>query len=252
MPDFSGVPVVDRKEFLEDIWDYRSGQHVTILGPTQRGKTTLGLELLDQSISEDQQVVILAGKPPGRDPVVRAASEKLNLRVINQWPPTWTIRDKNKHRRGYVLQPHQTMEDLERDNANVRHHFRKAMMSNYAASQPVITFVDEAHHVQNDMKLRREFEAPLMRGAPINGQWQLIQRGRYMSYLVYDAPEHLFIFYDPDISNQKRYAEIGGVDPQIIMEVTQDLRLKKTQSGTTISECLYVKRSGPELMVIGT
>jgi hypothetical protein len=151
---------------------------------------------------------------------------------------------------GYVLRPHQSLRNLDDDNANVRRQFRAAMISNYASKKPVITVVDEAHHVQNDMGLRKEYEAPLMRGAPINAEWSLIQRGRFMSYHAYDAPEHLFIFYDPDASNVKRYSEIGGVDPQYVQHVVRNLNTYRSENGGTISECLYIKRSGPEMMII--
>lgn len=224
------------------------GQHVTMLGPTQRGKTTLCHQLLNVTVTPDHKCVILAGKPPGRDGTMALAADRLNLRVVEEWPPGWSYRDR--HRNGYVLRPHQSLKNIDVDNENVREQFRKAMLDNYASSQPVITVVDEAHHVQNDMKLRKEYEAPLMRGAPVNAQWSLIQRGRYMSYLAYDAPEHFFIFYDPDRSNQARYAEIGGIDPQQIRRIISGLRTYRAETGGTISECLYIQRSGPEFCII--
>jgi hypothetical protein len=220
-----------------------------MLGPTQRGKTTLGIQLLDKTISPDHKVVMLAGKPPHRDATMNGAAKKLNLRIVNEWPPVPSWKDRK--RRGYVLRPEQSMKNLDDDKATVQREFRKAMLSNYAQTkQPVITFVDEAHHVQNDLKLKDEYEAPLMRGAPDNGVWSLIQRGRYMSYLAYDAPDHLFIFHDPDISNQKRYSEIGGVDPRFLMQLSGTLKTYRTSSGRTISECIYIRRSGPEICIV--
>jgi len=125
-------------------------------------------------------------------------------------------------------------------------------MSNYASKKPVITVVDEAHHVQKDMGLQKEAEATLMRGAPTNAEWSLIQRGRYVSYHCYGAPEHLFIFSDPDQNNRKRYSEIGGVDPRYLERLSDTLKTEKTKTGNTISECIYIRRSGPEIMVVST
>jgi hypothetical protein len=143
------------------------------------------------------------------------------------------------------------MKDLKADNENVTRNFRRAMISNYGSKKPVITVVDEAHHVQNEYGLKAEYEAPLMRGAPVNAEWSLMQRGRYISMHAYDAPQHLFIFYDPDRANVDRYSEIGGVDPQFITYVVTSLRTQRSKNGGTISECLYINRQGPDYVIVG-
>jgi hypothetical protein len=247
------VPVIPRQEFLREFkYNYSQGQHLSMIGPTQRGKTTLCLQLLKQVISPQLRCVILAGKPPGRDGTMAKAADMLNLRVIEEWPPEYSIKDRKRN--GYVLRPHQTLKDLVKDEDNLKAQFRKAMLSNYASKKPVITVVDEAHHVQNDLGLKREYEAPLMRGAPIDAEWSLIQRGRFMSYLAYDAPEHLFLFFDPDRSNTKRYSEMGGIDPKEVEYLTLGLKTYRIQTGpkteTTISEALYIRRAGPEFAIV--
>lgn len=245
-----------RKEFCREFGkDYRKakwGGHVTILGPTQRGKTRLCHDLLDQVITTEYHAVLLSGKPPGRDPTMNEAAKRLNLRIVETWPPTPNPyrRMRNGKCRGYILRPYQSMKDLDADNENLQREFRAAMMSNYASTKPVITVVDEAHQVQNDLKLKKEYEAPLMRGAPVNAEWSLIQRGRFMSYHAYCEPEHLFIFHDPDSTNRQRYSEIGGVDPRYISFITQNLNTYTSESGGTISEALYIRRSGPQLMIV--
>ena len=250
--DIATLDVVPRQEFVREFsHNYSQGSHVTMLGPTQRGKTTLCFELLGQVITPDHKCVILSGKPPSRDDVMEGAAKQLNLRVIDEWPPTYSIRDRKRN--GYVLRPHQTMKDLEADEVNIRKQFKAAMMANYASKKPVITVCDEAFQVQNNLKLRDEYEAPLMRGAPINAQWSLLQRGRFSSYLAYDAPDHIFIAMDPDVSNQKRYSEIGGVDPKLVATIVSELRTKTVKTkkgGRTISEFLYINRSGPEMCIV--
>jgi hypothetical protein len=249
------VDVVPRKEFLRQFGkDYRAGQHVTMLGPTQRGKTTLCLQLLKHVIKPELQCVILAGKPPGRDGTMGKAPEYLNLTTVEEWPPTTyeKLITRVQKKNGYLLRPHQTLKDLAKDNANLATQYQRAMLDCYAAppDKPVIIVIDEAHHVQNDLKLKDEYEAPLMRGAPVDAEWSLIQRGRYMSYLAYDAPEHLFIFYDPDTSNVKRYSEIGGIDPRRVQFLVENLRTHEIKTGQTISEALYIRRAGPRLSIV--
>jgi energy-coupling factor transporter ATP-binding protein EcfA2 len=253
-PSQLDVPHTDRKTFIHKFGhDYGPGQHVTLIGPTQRGKTTLALQLLKECISPEHKAVLLAGKPPGRDGTMNAAAKGLNLRVISEWPPSPNFNPAHRDRdmNGYVLRPAQGMKDLDADNANITRQFRKAIMANYGSRIPVITVADEAHHVQKDLGLQKECEASLMRGAPHNAMWSLVQRGRYVSYLIYDAPEHMFIFFDPDLANQKRYSEIGGVNPKLLVELTKSLRTYRTKTGQTISECLYIRRSGPEIEIVG-
>lgn len=223
---------------------------MTFIGPTQRGKTTLALDLLKQCISKEHHALILAGKPPHRDHKMAEAAKALNLEITETYPPSpyhqWRGRNKN----GWVLRPHQTLSDLEGDQAELARQFHNGLVANYASKKPVITVVDEAHHVQNDLGLKKEYESPLMRGAPHNAVWSLIQRGRFMSYLAYDAPEHLFLFFDPDKKNQQRYSEIGGVDPDLIQRVTEQLKTKTVKGGQTISEALYIRRSGPRMAIV--
>src|SRR5215469_558233 len=159
------VDVISRRE-LRDMWrqDYSSGHHVLMIGPKQKGKTTLALELLTVSVSPQRRCIILAGKPPGRDHVMEnIAPQKLNLRVVEEWPPLPSYRDRNRN--GYVLRPRQQMKDVDADNAEIESQFRRAILSCYSSKRPVILVIDEAHHVYVDMKLKKEYEASLMRGA---------------------------------------------------------------------------------------
>lgn len=223
---------------------------MTFIGPTQRGKTYVSHQMLQRVISSKLPVVIFAGKPPSRDATMAKAAETLNLRIVETWPPEWNIRDRKRN--GYILRPKHTMVDVDKDNANLRAQYRRAMQSLYASRTPVIIDIDEAFQVQNDLGLKKEYEAPLLRGAPVVAVWSLLQRGRHSSYLAYDAPEHVLIFKDPDLSNVKRYGElVGGVDPGLISNIVNGLETSTAVQGNTISEFLYIKRSGPELAIVG-
>lgn len=244
------IPIKSRGEFLDEFQEGYVNEHVTLLGPTQRGKTYLSHQMLARVISPQHKCLLLSCKPPGRDKTMIAAAKNLNLRVVNEYPPGWHYKDRSTN--GYVLMPHQSMSNIEADKKNMTNQHRAALVKAYGtdSKHPMITVADEAHKIQNTYKLKDEYEAPLMSGAPDNAMWSLIQRGYYMSYLAYDAPEHFIIFYDPDEANQKRYSEIGGVDPTLIRRTVAGLKTHKLQGGNTISEALYIKRSGPEISII--
>lgn len=249
------LEVVPRREHLRRFAkDYRSGQHVTKLGPTGRGKTTLSSEMLGKVISPDMQVIVLHGKIQGRDSAIPRMAERNNLRIVHHWPPPMSIKQRKKKVNGYILMPLvHAGETTAEENDLLQAEFRRAIHDNYAQTKaPTITHVDESHQAQETLRLKTDLEGPLMRGAPHNAEWNNVQRGRFVSYHCYDAPEHIIIFYDPDESNQKRYAEIGGVDKDAIIDYTSHLRTERAASGQTISQALYIRRSGPEMYIIDT
>lgn len=240
------IPRIPRKQYIQ--WfkkNYHVSQRVTFLGPPGRGKTKLATSLLKVVITPECKVVILHGKVNGRDHVIAETAKDLNLRIVHEWPPGYSYKDRNRN--GWILIPLESAgANTATENALLADHFSRAIHNNYQTSKtkPRITFIDESHQAQEDLKLKREIEAPMMRGRPDNAVWNLIQRGRYVSYHCYEV-EHLFIFYDSDSSNTQRYSEMGDCDPIYIREVTEtQLKRKELPSGDVISDCLYLNRTG--------
>lgn len=245
-PETPVVPRIPREQFIK--WfgkNYNVSQRVTMLGPPGRGKSKLGTDLLKVVISPERKVVILHGKVNGRDHVIAETAEKLNLRIIHSWPPSYDYRDRKRN--GWILIPLESaLDDVKQENAILTENFKGAIHDNYQTSskRPRITFIDESHQAQTDLGLRGDIEAPMMRGRPDNSVWNLVQRGRYVSYHCYEV-EHLFIFYDSDTSNTRRYSEMGDCDPRVIREITEtQLQRRTIASGEVISDCLYMNRSG--------
>jgi hypothetical protein len=254
------VPVLTREQFLEKFGeDYAPGQHVTFIGPTQRGKTHMSHQMLERVISPQLPALILAGKPPGRDHTMDEAPDKLGLQVTETFPPPANVKARqwwNKRTsetpkaNGYVLKPRHTMTDLSADKANLGNQFRKGMVHSYAGSQNIIVVCDETKLIY-DLKLQEEHEAILTRGAPVVACWSLLQRGRFVSYFVYDMPEHVIFFSDPDSANVKRYAElVGGVDPKLIVDTMNSLKTRESANKMTNSEAIYFRRSGSQIAIV--
>jgi hypothetical protein len=230
------VPIYDRHVFLTEYWDYEPGQHVTIIGPNGRGKTTLGFQLLGMSVTKEMQAFVLISKP--RDSTVDTWEKRLRFKTIEEFPPPYNFRKP----RGYMLRPYQSLRDLDADNARLRTQFKKCMMSCYASQKPTIVFADEVQELQTTLKLKAECEAYWKRGRSLDsGLWALAQRSAYNSQDMYNAPEHLVLFSDPDKRNRQRFGEIGGVDSDLVMEITEHL---------DPFQALYIKRTGSHMCII--
>lgn len=253
------VPVIPRKDFIRDFGrEYHAGMHVTFLGPSGRGKTFLAAQCLKSAITHHPEIeaLVLHGKIAGRDDTILKMSKDANLPITDVYPPTaYNAKVRYRKRRGWIIRPlKHTEETPELENEKIAKHFRKAIHKGYNSSRkkPVIVVVDEAHQAHNDLKLRKNLEGPLMRGRPVCGVWSIVQRGRHVSYMVYDQAEWVFIFYDPDRDNQRRYSEIGGVDPRVLIELSRRLKTQTAKDGSTISQCLAFRRSGDKLVIVDT
>jgi energy-coupling factor transporter ATP-binding protein EcfA2 len=256
------VPVVSRKAFVRDFAEeYQPGQHVTFLGPSGRGKTYLAGMLAGavvrryRSRNIKMSIVVLHGKIKGRDLTIEKFSKAAKLPISNRFPISTRFKIRHHDRNGIILRPlTKPGENVKEENQLLRENYATAIHKSYHApkSKPVILLVDEAHQTHTDLKLRENCEGPLMRGRPVCGVWSLVQRGRFVSYMVYDQAEWVFIFYDPDRNNQERYAEIGDVDVAEIRYWSSQLKTKTVADGSTISQALVFRRSGNQLFIVDT
>lgn len=246
---------IPRREFVAAFGqDYVPGQHVSLFGPTGRGKSRLCFQLLGEVIAPDHQVYSLHGKIKGRDPVVMSVAKRYHLRMVPRLPSRARQRvDEKRKFNGYLIVPLDKPSDPQEEYKLLRESFGEAISQNYRTTdRNTITHVNEAHQTQQELKLREQIEAPLMRGGPDNAVWQEAQRGRYLTYHTYSAPEHIFVFLDPDSDNRKRYSDFGVMDPRELYFLSSNLRTQRVADGRTISECLYIRRGSGDVYVVGT
>jgi hypothetical protein len=253
------VPVIPREQFISDFAEKYTPSHVTFIGPTRRGKTTLCFQLLHAVMAKHPKwkVVFLHGKIKGRDEAIDKWAKRSNYRIIRSWPPGPTARPKHWKRnvRGYILRP------LKKDDISAKEEekilqseFANGIRKNYhyTGKEVRITVVDERAQADKDLRLTQDLDAPLQRGLPHNPEWNSIQRGKWVSYHCYDAPEHMFIYLDDDKSNRERYSEFGCGDPEVIYRLVTNLKVKKSKDGGTISQCLYMRRSDRYMAIVDT
>ena len=229
-----------RREFLERRWTYRAGQHVTVLGRTGNGKTTLVFQLLAHTATPKLPGVVFAMKP--RDETMSTWTKGLRFQRVKSWPPPPRLFQWWKPEPpGYTLWPPHTF-DPDVDDELLRTEFRRAMMHSYKRGNRIVV-IDEIFGITDELNLAKPAITLWTRGRSMGaGLWGGTQKPSHVPLWAYNQADHLFLSYDPDKRSRDRFGEIGGVDPQLVKDIT--LQLPKYH-------WLYIRRDGPVMCVIG-
>jgi hypothetical protein len=249
------VQYIPRNEFLDEHWDYRPGEHVSLIEPTQGGKTHLAYQLLDKAMEQNPQLEAVSLMPKPNSPATVSWASSLNLKETPSWPPErWPWQSKP---RGYVVWPkHRKDLDAQANREQVAAKLKKALSRQYWKGNSIV-FADDVYVIAALMGLNAELEEYWTAGAEGGaGLWSANQKpsgtvgGGGVSSFSYNAPTHLFLGRDRDERNIKRFSEIGGVDPRLVESIVRDLRI--TQIGSkAISDKLYIDKRGPYMAIIG-
>lgn len=240
----------DRQEFLAERWQYRPGQHVTIIAPTGWGKTTFTHQLLEYTARPDLPVINFALKP--KDNVMSSESKRRGYKIVRDWPPFMM-----GHPNGWTLWPRMT-DDMDLDDVRIGELIRKVLIWAYrnASKKPregLIVNADEMEEIQRLLahlggRLKgfdsRSFLRGLYRRMRSNGggMWTGCQAPRWLVTDAYSQAQHLLLGNDPDERNRDRYGEIGGVNPKAIEAAVVQL---------PDHAWLYLRRAGRVMCVIG-
>ena len=236
---------IPRESFLVDYWDYRPGEHVSLIAPTQNGKTTMMFDLLRHTDTSWCTIppTMLIAKP--QDPTVVKGLEMLQWEEIRRWPPKkkWTREVPY----GYGYWPrHLKNVETSMNNAHLAKAFRPALRDLFWKGNTV-TVADEIYHLCAVLNLNEELTQHWTQGAGMgSGLWSATQKpsgtqqGTVPSFM-YNSPTHTFLGRDPDERNRKRFGEIGGIDAKLV---------ESTVAGLAKYEWLYIHRDGPSYAIV--
>lgn len=250
---------LSRPEFFGDdggpgYFDYRDGEHVAFIYPTQKGKTTLAWQCLRCAMRQRPHLRPLTLMPKALSPATHNWAQALGFREVPEWPPAPRFGPRPA---GHVIWPrHRRDLTAAADRAQVAEVMRAAMHANFLKGR-CIMFADDMHLLAL-MGLMPECEEYWTAGGEGGaGLWGANQKpsgtvnGGSVSTYFYSAPLHYFFGKDTDGRNIQRFSEIGGgLDPREIAYKVRNLRLYQI-GDKTISEVLYVDARRPAMALIG-
>lgn len=247
---------LDRQDFLDNYWDYRPGEHVSLIYPTQKGKSHLAWQLLESAQRRNPDLDVVSLMPKPNSPATARWSSSLGFRETPVWPPQRKLFQAQPS--GYVLwPPHRKDLSAADDREQVAAKMREAMNQMYWKGN-CICFADDIFVLACLMGLNPECEQFWTAGGEGGaGLWSANQKpsgtlgSGSVSSFSYNSAAHLFLGRDTDERNVKRFAEIGGgIDPAEVTSIVKNLRLYQI-GPKSISEVLYVDTRGPYMGLIG-
>ncbi len=187
------------------LWDH--GEHVTCIGPTGVGKTTLTTRLL----TVRTWIVGLISKPV--DPAIRALVRTQGFKIIKEWPPDREVRR-------ILLWPNL---DKPEQVANQRYQFDRALRGIYNERNWTV-WINEARYVADFLRLKslmvlywtqaRSLGISLVTEA---------QRPAWIPLEAYSQATHLFLWRTGDERDLVRMGALNGANAGIVASVVSQL-----------------------------
>lgn len=177
-------------ESAREQMDWRQGEHVTIIGPTGQGKTTLALDLMGQR----GYPLIIATKP--RDSTMERMRNQ-GWHVVRQWPPKRTRT---------ILWPRMVRPSDKYAQADI---IRDALTRVFVSGGYAV-LIDELSYVIDELKCRDEITQIWQQGRALGiSLVTCILRPSHVPLLAYDQATHIIMFRDNDERNLKRMGGLG-------------------------------------------
>lgn len=215
-------------EFLAG-WDWKQGEHVSLIGPTGTGKSTLALAILPR---RKYRVVIVT------KPADETVTDLDGYKVVEQWKKI--DADPRDGGTAYVLWPNIATMDKQRAQAVL---IRQALREMYAQGAWCV-FADEVSYLARDLHLTRELKMLWLQGRSLGiSMVAATQRPAWVPLEMYSQASHLFLWKDNDGRNVRRLVEIGGtVDHRRLEAALASL-------DSTQHEVLYVGTRTGEMVI---
>lgn len=238
-PDVSPYEPSGRSSVEHLSWDaframfaesFFQGEHVTLIGATGRGKTTVAVKGV---LPVRDWVVVMAAKP--KDPLVNRLARQ-DYSIIPTWPPP---APREAFPRVVLWPPVEKMEYTQVQ----RQVFAGAMADIYERGKWCV-YWPEGRYMSEYLGLRPFAEVFWQQGRTLKISFVVdTQRPRWIPLSAYDQATHLFIWKDNDEGNVQRVSEMAGMDRRTVYRAVMSLDKHSFLYINTREESLYISKA---------
>lgn len=209
--DVPPTPFVEWGEFLRYFrGEWEQGQHVTMIGTTGSGKTTL----MEQVIGLRHYVAVFGVK--GRDDTMERFIREHGYTRIKTWLPElddYLVLWPEIRGHGHI--------DKQREV------FAHAMDSIYREGGWCVVF-DEVSYLSDTLRMDQQLKFLLQQGRSAGiSVVAMTQRPAFIPLAFYDQATHLFVWKDNDLRNRQRIGELAGNARRVVEREVGDLRKRE-------------------------
>jgi AAA domain len=196
------IPYVSWEDFLAG-FEFIQGEHVTLVGATGSGKTTLALKLLDFRA----YVIALATKQRDESLYPKLAAKGYYLTGDPQL-------DYHQHPK-IIFRP--ALKDLSKESKEQQKEDFKAVLDQVFDEGNWCLYGDEIRYLSDNLGLATELNTLWLQGRSMGVSMVVAtQRPVSIPVIAFESATHLFLFRATDRVNIQRSSEFGGADVDLI------------------------------------
>lgn len=186
------METIEWSEFKR-LFRWKQGEHLSLIGKTQSGKTTLALELLKR------RTYVCALCTKSRDDDFSSALEDNGFKFTRSWPIS------KRYNKVALWPPIEKITDAPEQEAVIK----KALAHIYTVGGWTV-YADEIWYLKNALHAQKYLEMLWSQGATIKITVVAgTQRPRTIPQMMLDQPVHLFFFRSQELKFIQRTAEIS-------------------------------------------
>lgn len=199
-------------DVFDENWVWKQGEHITMVGPTGSGKTTLETAILPR---RDFVVFLSTKRIDSTQDTLKGMGYKV-IHSAKELHPDITPKA--------ILRPpwpeNASAKQLLDIHADV---FREALMQVFRQGYWTVV-MDEARYLTKDLGLSMEAQLLWLQGRSLKISVVAgTQRPRWIPLEAYDQATHLFFWKDPDRQNVDRIAEMAGLNRLEVQDIVPRL-----------------------------